>query len=391
MQLIFTGFIQVDPQVFGLIPICTGLDINNMAIVAIHYSNPLLLAVVIAVITYVSGRWPRYAIFHKTSSGVNAICILLYILFNSLTHSSLSTLVPLKYPGVKNIHVALDPDLQYFHTAHLPYALAALAIQAFPVYPFLFILTLSPCLIRFSALNLTRIKPILDEFQACYHDKCRCFAGYYLLCRQIIFVIFLLNLGIFSFIYILQVFSILILVLHCIIQPYKSTRLNILDSLLLLDLVLLSLLHGNTANIVFEDFLIVKMILTHTLILLPIVYFLCLCGIYFIAFMHPKMKRKIFKDASSPVLISPLVIPTEEGYANASGVINGQHEDEQQLEREPLLFMQSGVSSCKVNTAPTDHVQAAHPPGRSVLSLPHTGANGGIEGSANLKEYESKK
>lgn len=395
VQLLFTGFIQVDPHMFGLIAICSGLDTNNLVVVATHYANPLLLATVIVIIVYVSSRWPRFAMFGSKNSGINAICILLYILFISLTQSSVSTLIPLKYPGLKGTYVLLVPDHKYFDSTHLPYALVALAIQAFLVYPFLFLLMLSPCLIRFRTLNLTRIKPILDEFQACYHDKYRSFAGYYLLCRQIIFVILLLNFGIFSFIYILQVFSIFMLVLHCVIQPYKCTRLNVLDSLLLLDLVLLSLLHGNTANIVFEDILIAKEILVYILILLPVLYFICLCAVYPIAFILPKFKLKMKTkfgslDLRRPKLKAqasvPVTVTVVEVDHSINSIVTEQYEGMQhKLEREPLLFMQSdSTSSCDISS---EFVEIAHPPAYSVLEMSQLSAN--IEGNVNLRNYDS--
>ena len=129
IELTFTGFIQLDPKIFGLIKICNNLNMDNLTVTAIHYANPLFLILVIALVVFVSRKCPKYAIFQNTNIGVNLICIVLYIVFISLTQTSLSVLTPVSFPGIHGFYVSLEPSVRYFDPrGHLPYALVALLI-----------------------------------------------------------------------------------------------------------------------------------------------------------------------------------------------------------------------------------------------------------------------
>ncbi len=279
VEVLFTGIVQFNPIVFGMIPLCTGIKkfgkFSELLIQLVV--NPTALVLTIFVIVYVSWKWPRYAILQNTRLGINAVCIMLYLCFISITQITLTMLTPTKFANVPGVYTSLEPTMMYFHSWHIVYGIIAILLQLVLVFPFLCLLLFSPFLIRFRRLNLTRIKPILDEFQACYKTEYRYFAGYYLACRQLIFLMSFINLGAFAYIYILQILSILILVFHLMVQPYKRKVLNILDGLLILDLVLLSLLHGNTAAIVFDDVIQLKIAFIYILVLLPVAYFVILC------------------------------------------------------------------------------------------------------------------
>ena len=214
--------------------------------------------------------------------------------------------------------------------------------------PFLLLLIFAPYLIRVKRLNLTRIKPLLDEYQACYKEKYRSFAGFYLTFRQLTFFFSLFNLGISGHIYVLQILSILFLTIHCLVQPYTSHRLNILDGLLILDLVLLSILHGNTANVVFDDIEVFKIILVYLLILLPLAYLALLCLVHLLPIVKQKLQKFVRanhksgrkkleeeeesgkREANSPT--TTVVSLTYDVHDNGDAVFVDR------LEREPLLF-----------------------------------------------------
>ena len=105
-----------------------------------------------------------------------------------------------------------------------------------------FLLILAPCLSRKLNFVKLRLKPILDEFQACYRPECRWFAGFYFLARQLMFLASIIpqqdlpqsNLA-------LQCLSVIILLIHAIFQPYKRKWLNLLDTIFLIDIGLLSI------------------------------------------------------------------------------------------------------------------------------------------------------
>ena len=326
VELIVTGFIQLDPKMFGLIPICIpGNPLQSMEYALLRYIHPVFLAVVIALLICISKR-RALPFFHGSKRAANAICILLYLSFFSLTQTSLSFLVPVRFQDSPTVYTSLDPTIIYFTSNHLWMAILALLTQVVLVVPFLGLLILSPWLVRW--FNLLRLKPVLDEFQACYRDEYHSFAGFYLTWRLVIFL--LSSVGdYFVNIYLLQVMAIVLLMVHAIFQPYKEHWLNVLDTLLITDLILLSILHGSTANIVFESpgLTIFKDILVHLLILLPLVYFLSLC-------LWPILKR-----------VYDFLLNRKRKRRMLRNLSGTHHIAEYDAEREPLLFQQSSHSS----------------------------------------------
>ena len=356
VEIFFTGLVQFDPAIFGLIPLCSGIKINRFLEAFLQLINPTTLILAIVLILYVSWKWPKYAFLQNTMTGINAVCVMLYLCFISITQTSLTLLTPIKFPDIDGVYTFLNPTVKYFSLPHLGYGIIALLLQVLFVIPFLCLLLFSPFLIRFSRLNLTKIKPILDEFQACYKTEYRYFAGYYLTCRQLIFLISFINLGAFAYIYILQFLSIFLLTTHLMVQPYKEKYLNILDGLLILDLVVLSLLHGNTAAIVFDEVVQLKIAFIYILVLLPAMYFVYLCVYPIIQFCFPRLKKlsfnktngkfqKIEFTASTHTCVGTTVVSLDNSLVlNESGTIIKNADDAvlvENMEREPLLFMDS--------------------------------------------------
>ena len=79
----------------------------------------------------------------------------------------------------------------------------------------------------------------MDEFQDSFQGKHRWFAAYYLICRQVIFLIVYVGNGdYYKMLYYLQTACVIIAMIHGWVQPYKSNLLNGLDEIILLILVL---------------------------------------------------------------------------------------------------------------------------------------------------------
>ena len=140
--------------------------------------------------------------------------------------------------------------------------------------------------------------------------------------------------------------AIVLLMVHAMFQPYKERWLNVLDTLFITDLILLSLLHGSTANVVFESpgLMIFKDILVHLLVLLPLVYFVSLClwlvlkRVYnFLLNFTCKGNKKRLRNL---------------GDADSD---TGAPYRPFTAEREPLLFQQSINSSVFNMSRSTDH------------------------------------
>jgi hypothetical protein len=133
----------------------------------------------------------------------------------------------------------------------------------------------------------------------------------------------------------LQIISILSLAFHCLIQPYKEQLLNFIDGFLLLDLVLLSILHGTTANVVFANIKELDEALVHILVLLPVLLFVVMCIIQLLRLVFKRIRffkkflKKFEHDPDSRGIIR-----------KPNGVFDSDanRDEEEQLEREPLLF-----------------------------------------------------
>jgi len=102
-----------------------------------------------------------------------------------------------------------------------------------------------PCLLLLEPflrqkLNLVKVKPLLDQYQGSYKDKYRWFAAYYFICQLIIFFISYAIADYQYRLYCLQSTCIIIVLIHVLIHPYKNKLLNMLDSTILLNMVLIA-------------------------------------------------------------------------------------------------------------------------------------------------------
>ena len=165
--------------------------------------------------------------------------------YSSVSYTSLQLFRPLAiiynefYGYETGWHSYLSPTEKYFHKRHMTYCIIAMLCEVVIGIGFPFILLIQPCLTRYFNINFTSIKPVMDQLKGCYKEEYRWFAAYYLICRQLIYV---LDIGTdflspFKYTTMLPVY-ILIMMVHVWLQPYKQRKLNILDSSILITLIL---------------------------------------------------------------------------------------------------------------------------------------------------------
>ena len=232
---------QLCPRAFGNIGICfvKSWDLN-LHHQLFHYVSPAVVVGMVVTIILASRccRLPK-SISLSQNSPIHAICMLILLSYMSLAYTSFNVLKPLIINGKYQVY--LDPEISYFGNKHAPYALVGLLVELFITLPICFFLLFAPCLSGRVNLVRLRLKPIVDEFQACYRPQCRWFAGFYFLARQVVFLAYAIPSDALSqnneF---LQLTNGLLLIIHCAFQPYKHKWLNLLDALLLFDILLLS-------------------------------------------------------------------------------------------------------------------------------------------------------
>ena len=176
------------------------------------------------------------------------ICLLILLSYTSLATTSLQLLRPLKLRENNRYRTFLSPHVVYFTGRHLIYALVALLCEVVLVIGLPLLLLFEPLMKK--KITLTRIKPLLDQFQGCYKDKYRWFAAYYLICRQvIILIVYVGNANYCNMLFYLQTAYIIIAMIHIWIQPYKNIFLNILGGIFLLTLVLVVSLNAFSVSL----------------------------------------------------------------------------------------------------------------------------------------------
>ena len=148
---------------------------------------------------------------------------------------------PLNFHGIDEIYTYLSPDIEYSHGRHLAYGIIALLCTVSFVIGLPLLLTLEPFLNH--KINFIKIKPLLDQFQGCYKDKYRCFAGYYMSCRLVIISIVIANSSNdFVTNYVIITVCGIIALIHVTVKPYNNDIINKFDGVILQLIIFIAVL-----------------------------------------------------------------------------------------------------------------------------------------------------
>ena len=257
---IFQSVFLLNLEVFGQMPWCFFSNINPLLNYSLHFLGPFIIAVVLLSTVLLARYYPRQFLSLQ-SSPVQAICLLILLSFWSVSDTCIQLLKPTTtLSGVKGWRVALQPNIQYLKDPyHIVTWIISTVLLIFLLVPFILLLFLSPLLRR--KFNLTCIQPLLDTFQSCYDDKFRWYSGVYLLS----WIILNINMPY----YVMEIILVAVGTLHFMIQPYKYRWLNIVDTLLLVDLIMfVSLTSAGSPNCIHKE----TVPISYILVLLPLTY-----------------------------------------------------------------------------------------------------------------------
>ena len=227
---IISSFSKITPQFLG--ELCFITKMSGIDQQFIHYIHPSAVILILVIITFSARRYRRISTI--ISRGIiHVICLLLLLSYTSITSTSLLLMRSLTFHGIDKVYTYLSPDIEYLHGRHLAYGIVALICTVTIVLGLPLLLTLEPFL-NFK-INFTKIKPLLDQFQGCYKDKYRCFAGYYMICRLVIITIVVIANSVNEFVanYSLTVLCGIIDLIHVTVKPYNKEILNKLDGIIL--------------------------------------------------------------------------------------------------------------------------------------------------------------
>ena len=230
---VLSSFAQLTPQFLGKLCFVKGL--NGIDQLFIHYSHAVGVSLLLLLIVVAARYSARVSLFVSRCI-IRVICLLILLSYTSIASTSLQLLLPLRFTDVEEFYTYSSPNIQYFHGRHILYGIVAIICELIVGIGLLFLL-LEPVLNK--KINFIKIKPLLDQFQGCYKDKYRWFAAYYLICRQVIFlIVYLFNSNYSNMLFYLQTACVIIAIVHIWIQPYQNEFLNALDGVMLLFIVL---------------------------------------------------------------------------------------------------------------------------------------------------------
>ena len=282
---IISSFSKITPQFLGELCLTTGMSGIDQQF--IHYIHPSAVILIIVIIILLARKSPRFTAF--ISRGIiHVICLLLLLSYTSIASTSLLLMRSLTFLDIDKVYTYLSPDIEYFHGRHLAYGTVALLCSVSIVSGLPLLLTLQPILNK--KFNFVKIKPLLDQFQGCYKDHYRCFAGYYMICRLVIMTIVIANSSNeFIASYVLIVACGIIALIHVTVKPYNNDILNKFDGAVLHLIIFITTLP------LLDDFdSLVVVTITFVLVMLPLIIFIAL-----ILFLHKNNLRKIVKHFTS--------------------------------------------------------------------------------------------
>jgi len=226
---IMSSAAKVTPQFLG--QLCLVKNMSGIDQQVIHYVHPLAVMIIVGMVCLLARMSYRFSAF--ISRGIiRMICFLILLSYTSVATTSLLLLRSLSFQNVDKVYTYLSPDIEYFHGRHLPYVIIAILCTLVIVIGLPLLLLLEP-FVNYK-ISLTRIKPLLDQFQGCYKDKYRSFAAYYMICRLIIILIIYINLTNNNTSQaLLFITTVLLALTQLIIKPYKHRALNIFDGIVL--------------------------------------------------------------------------------------------------------------------------------------------------------------
>ena len=231
---ILSSFAQLTPQFLG--KLCLMKNLSGIDQLFIHYSHAVGVSLLLLLIVVAVRYSARLSLFVSRCI-IRVICLLILLSYTSIASTSLQLLLPLKFTDVKEWYTYSSPHIQYFHGWHIIYGAVAVICELVVGIGFPLLLLCEPVLSK--RINFIKIKPLLDQLQGCYKDKYRWFAAYYLICRQVIFlIVYIFNSDYSNMLFYLQTACVVIAMIHMWIQPYRNEFLSAFDGVMLLCIVL---------------------------------------------------------------------------------------------------------------------------------------------------------
>ena len=227
-----TTFLFLNMELFGLIPVCTFKNLGPLSNFGLRFLGPIIVIVLVFVMLVIARLIPKCNKVNLGSS-LHAAALLLFMSYWTLIGTSVAIMesVHVYIDGLEKTAVALQPELNYFTHEHIPLWLFSFFLVVFLFFPFVLLLMCSCLLARI--LNIARLKPLLYFYQGCYQSKFQWYPTVYFIAY------FIFILAKFSPLF-QQLVLITLITMQYLLRPYQLKWMNIVDTLLLLNLLFVS-------------------------------------------------------------------------------------------------------------------------------------------------------
>lgn len=332
------NYFSIEELSFCLWKGATTLDVIAWKYVTIVYALCLVMVTVLLFNTTACKKccvcWRPHTVKNAAIHGLVAFLMMCY---SECAKVSFLLLTRVKLDGnrfnssSKNV-VFMSGEHELFDSAHIKYGTPALFFMLVvvilpPMLLFLYPLCFKVlALCRLSELRIVNkvssIIPVqlFDSFQSCYKDDFRFFSGLYFLYRLVPLILFAASTDSILYYFCLEVFLVTALALNAILQPYKNSWHNTIDSLIFTNLAIInaiSLYNYQKINEGKDNMNFVKTALTVTtifqlvLIYLPLVFVFVHCSSLLAKWVSKKIReRKILKlDYSQEMLLDSTYLP----------------------------------------------------------------------------------
>ena len=262
----FTGLWNLDFFRMVYEPFCLHPNMTTIQIMSLEYAiavYPLVLIILTYLLIKIHEHFELVRFLWKpvawlftrfndqwraSNSLIEVFATFILLSYVKIINTSFDILMPVQAHNVTGNTVGMylyyNGSMEYFGNDHLPYAvLAIFMFVTFNLVPLL-LLCLYPCRCFQSCLNCCRLnshvlRTFMDAFQGCYKFEpydCRYWAGFYLLLRIAVLIIFSLTQSGY-FVLVAGILLIPVVALTAVVRPYRETAYNVVDVVILLAFV----------------------------------------------------------------------------------------------------------------------------------------------------------
>lgn len=197
--------------------------------------------------------WRSHTLKSTVVHGLTAFLVMCYSQCARVSFQLLNTVNLMGY-NMSNVDkvIQFSGEQKLFDSVHIRYGLTAIVFVCVIVILPPLLLFLYPLCLKFLALcKLSELKlvvkftniipmPLFDSFQSCYKDRFRFFSGLYFFYRVTPLLLYAMQPDVVVFYFLVEIFLILALFVHAILQPYKELKHNIIDSFIFTNLAIIN-------------------------------------------------------------------------------------------------------------------------------------------------------